>query len=152
MSIYSTDPTGNSRGFNQIQATILSVTSGKALCQDKLGRLYPSISVTNMVGSGSYPQAGESWMLSKANGGWTFFSRVTPVLPVVTNSSTLVQALVAHGDIDPTSTVNLVSSPSPNAVTVSWSSPYLSVFVDGVKVANILTTSGNTTAASFVTG
>lgn len=98
-------PTNSSRGFDQILVTIQSITNSMAICQDKLGKVYPPVSVLSRVGAGIQPQKGDIWMLSKTNGGWTFLSRVSTTLPIVHSTADLITALINFGFIDPTSSI-----------------------------------------------
>jgi hypothetical protein len=93
----ATNPAMSSVGFNQIQVTVQSITNGLAMVSDKYGRIYPPISVQNMVGSGAFPQVGEDWMVSRVNGNWTFQSKAISIPPTMDTVGDIVPALQALG-------------------------------------------------------
>jgi hypothetical protein len=86
--IAQTNTPSNAQGFSQALVTVTSVDSNQtAICTDRYQRYYPPISILNIAGSGSLPQAGDVWLVDRSNGGWTFKTRVAPNLPVITGST-----------------------------------------------------------------
>lgn len=74
-------------GPGATQVTIQSVDpQGMAMVQDRLGKIYPLISVRSMMGSGTYPQPGEDWTIQRMNGSYTFMTRVIAKPTVITGS------------------------------------------------------------------
>jgi hypothetical protein len=69
---------------------------GIAQTTDTFGKLR-QIGVSTMVGSGAYPQVGETWVIDKSLGTWTFLSRVAPIIPHVTDVFSLALALQQLG-------------------------------------------------------
>jgi hypothetical protein len=57
------------------------------------------IGVSTMIGSGAYPQAGETWIIDQSLGTWTFLSRQVSVLPEVWDGWSLATSLEQLGFI-----------------------------------------------------
>jgi hypothetical protein len=69
---------------------------GIAQTTDTFGKLR-QIGVSTMVGSGAYPQVGETWVIDQSLGSWTFLSRVAPLIPYVTDVFSLALAMQQLG-------------------------------------------------------
>jgi hypothetical protein len=55
------------------------------------------------VGSGAYPQVGETWIIDQSLGAWTFLSRLAAILPQASDVFSLAAGLEQLGIIDPSS-------------------------------------------------
>jgi hypothetical protein len=69
---------------------------GIAQTTDTFGKLR-QIGVSTMVGSGAYPQVGETWVIDQSLGSWTFLARVAPLIPYVTDVFSLALAMQQLG-------------------------------------------------------
>lgn len=72
---------------------------GIANTVDTFGKLR-QIGCSMIVGSGAYPQEGETWIINQALGNWTFLSRQVPDTPVAYSFYSLAAGLEALGLID----------------------------------------------------
>jgi hypothetical protein len=72
---------------------------GIANTVDTFNRLR-QIGVSTLIGSGAYPQVGETWIINQALGSWTFLSRVAPMTPVAYSFYSLARGLDTLGLID----------------------------------------------------
>lgn len=91
------NPTG-SQGFQSTNVAITSIVGNQAFCVDNFGKHY-QLRTTDIVGSGSLPQAGEFWTIDRTLGrGYTFQCRTSANPPIANTSTTsLLAALVATG-------------------------------------------------------
>jgi hypothetical protein len=58
------------------------------------------IPVSMTVGSGAYPQVGETWVIDQSLGSWTFVSRQVPVIPEATDLASLAAGLDQLGIVN----------------------------------------------------
>lgn len=72
---------------------------GVAITMDDFRR-QRKIGVSTVNGAGVYPKAGETWVIDRSLGTWTFAMRLVPHRPVVTDFVSLAIALHDLGLVD----------------------------------------------------
>lgn len=72
---------------------------GLAQTVDTFGK-HRQIGVSAVVGSGTYPQVGETWVVDQSLGSWTFLSKQVAITPNVVDFMTLAQALDQLGLVE----------------------------------------------------